>query len=121
MKVSDWIALYQNWIAELQNEVGMPIPALEEFRSRIAEAAPIAERRKVFEDEFDALIEGQLFLREATTQWQRKKVAEAIESATAALRQAEKFLPKDELRGNKNIEMGIQSETEEIGETEGTT
>jgi hypothetical protein len=116
MKLSGWIALYQNLITELQKEVGMPIPALEEFRVRIAEAAPIAERRKAFEDEFDALVDSQSFLREATTRWQRKKAADAIESATALHRRAEQFLPKDEERGNEIVEKGIENEIEETAQ-----
>jgi hypothetical protein len=95
MKLSEWKALFHGWIDGVQGEVGMPIPALEEFRSRIDEAAPSAEKRKVFEDEFQACVDSQPFLREATSRYLSKKASKAIASATALLGRARQVLPKN--------------------------
>jgi hypothetical protein len=96
MKLSEWKALFHGWIDGVRGEVGMPIPALEEFRSRIDEAAPSAEKRKVFEDEFQACVDSQPFLREATSRYLSKKASAAIASATALLARARQVLPKNE-------------------------
>jgi hypothetical protein len=96
MKLSEWKTLYQKWIDGIECEVGIPVPALEEFRARINEAAPFPERRKNFEDEFEALLDNQSFLRKATSRYLGKRAAQAIESATALLQRAQLALPTDE-------------------------
>src|SRR5258708_8146566 len=96
MKFSEWKTLYQKWIDGIECELGIPVPALEEFRARINEAAPFAGRRKNFEDEFEAFLNNQSFLRKATSRYLGKRAAQAIESATALLQRAQLALPTDE-------------------------
>ncbi len=94
MKLSEWKALFQDLIDGVQSEVGMPIPALDEFRARVNEAAPDPQRRKHFEDELEIFLQSQPFLREAATRHLSKKTSQAIEAATEVLSCAQEFLPK---------------------------
>jgi hypothetical protein len=109
MKLSEWKAVLDDLIEGVQGEVGMAIPALDKFRVRLNEAAPDAQKRKHFEDELEAFLQSQPFLREAATRYQGKKAAQAIESATALLGRAQPFLPKqgtgkDEVTNNEKAE-----------------
>jgi len=96
MKLSEWKTIFQELIDGVQGEVGMPISALEEFRARIDNAAPIPEKRKLFEDDIEAFLASQPFLREAASRYLGKKSSEAIESANALLERARQFLPEDD-------------------------
>jgi hypothetical protein len=96
MKISQWKTVFQELIDGVQSEVGMPIPALDEFRARLNEAAADAQKRKHFEDELEAFLHSQPFLREAATRSQSKKASQLIEAATALLARARPFLPKRE-------------------------
>jgi len=100
MKPSEWKILFQEWIKGVEGEVGMPVPALEEFRARIDGAAPVAEKRKRFEDEFEAFLDSQPFLLEATSRYLGKQASQAIDSATALLKRARRFLPDQETTGD---------------------
>jgi hypothetical protein len=109
MKLSGWTAGLRDLIDGVQDEVGMAIPALDEFRARLSEATPDAQRRKHFEDELESFLHSQPFLREAATRYQNKKASQEVEAATALLRRAQPFLPKgetmkDEMTDNENIE-----------------
>jgi hypothetical protein len=96
MKLSQWKATFNELIDGVQAEVGMPIPALEEFRARLNDAAPVAEQRKSFEDEAEAFLDSQPFLREAASRYLGRKVSSAIQAATAAMKEAQRFLPDDQ-------------------------
>jgi hypothetical protein len=96
MKLSQWKARFQGLIAGVEGEVGVPIPALEEFRAHINEAAPVAEKRKDFEDQLEAFLDSQPFLREATSRYLGREAAKVIGPAAAVLRREQPFLPKDE-------------------------
>jgi hypothetical protein len=96
MEISRWKTVLGELIDGVQSEVGMPIPALDEFRTRLNEAAADAQTRKRFEDELEAFLHSQPFLREAATQSLRKEASPLIEAATALLKDARRFLPKHE-------------------------
>src|SRR5579863_9963217 len=101
MKLSQWKRMFQELTEGIQREVGMPIPALEEFRERIEEAAPIPEKRKVFEDEIDAFLESQPFLRDATSRYLGAKAARAIESSAALREQVRQVLAEEAMTTRK--------------------
>jgi hypothetical protein len=115
MKLSEWKSLFQKWIDGIEGEVGMPVPALEEFRARINEVAPVAKRRKQFEDEFQALLNSQPFLREATSRYLAEKATQA--TATALLRRARQVLPTNETVDDEPAEdVTTGDETAELAE-----
>jgi hypothetical protein len=97
MKLSQWKTLFRELIDGVQSEVGMPIPALEEFRKRIEAAAPIPEKRKAFEDEIEVFLDSQPFLREAASRHLGAKAAQAIESGAALLERVRQVFPEDDI------------------------
>jgi len=110
MKLSEWKAVFQDLIDGVQGEVGMAIPALNEFRARLNEVAPDAQKRRHFEDELEAFLHSQAFLREAATRYESKKASQAIEAATAVMARAQQFLPRRETTKD-------EATTDETGET----
>jgi len=94
MKLSQWKPSFEELIDGVQGEVGMPIPALDEFRARLNHAAADPQGRKHFEDELEAFLQSQPFLREAATRYQSKKASRLIGAATEALSHARQFLPR---------------------------
>ena len=68
----EWKTLLGELIDGVQSEVGMPFPALDEFRTRVNEVAADAQTRKHFEVELEAFLHSQPFLRDAATQSLRK-------------------------------------------------
>jgi hypothetical protein len=106
MKLSEWKPSFEDLIDGVQSEVGMPIPALDEFRARLKQAAADPQSRKHFEDELEAFLQSQSFLREATARHLGKKASRAIEIATEVLRRAQQFLPPPETTKDEPIDDG---------------
>ena len=97
MRISEqWKAFWLDVIDEVQGEVGMPVPALNEFRSRLDEAAATARRRKHFADDLAVFLDSQAFLREAQARYLRRKVPEAMELTEALVKRVQEMLPKYE-------------------------
>lgn len=103
MKISEWKAVFQGLIDGVQGEVGMPIAALDEFRARLNDAAPDAQRRKHFEDELEAFLHSQPSLREAATRHQGKQATQAVEAATTVLSPKHE-ITKDEITDDEKAE-----------------
>jgi hypothetical protein len=110
MKLSQWKITVQELIDGVQGEVGMQVPTLEEFRARLNDAAPVTEKRKSFEDEIETFLDSQPFLREAASRYLAKKASSAIETATAAMKEAQRFLPDDQAVRYETTEDKITSE-----------
>jgi len=101
MKLSEWKPLFRDLIDGVQSEVGMAIPALDEFRTRLDEPNPDAQKRKHFEDDLEAFLHSQPFLREAAMRYQSKMASQAIEAAAALAERARQCLPKRETTKNE--------------------
>jgi hypothetical protein len=104
MRISEqWKAFWLDVIDGVQGEVGMPVPALNEFRSRLDEAAATARSRKHFADDLAVFLDSQAFLREAQARYLRRKVPEAMELTEALVKRVQEMLPKYEGAENESV------------------
>ncbi len=110
MKISEWKTLFQELIDGVQSEVGMPFPALDEFRARVNEVAADAQTRKHFEVELEAFLHSQPLLRDAATRSQSKRASQLIEAATALQARARQFLPKRETTEQETVKDEIKDD-----------
>jgi hypothetical protein len=83
MRISQWKAVWQDLIDGVQGELGIRVPALDKFRARLDEAR-LSQERKPFDQEIEAFLDSQPFLREAAQRYLSKKASGLLEKASIA-------------------------------------
>jgi hypothetical protein len=99
MTSSTWKIIMEDLLDGVERELRSSVPvkirvALNTFRLRLSESR-VAKRRKHFEQELEAFLQSEPFLRAATKRYLRKKIPSAIERAVATIKRALAFLTTD--------------------------